>query len=42
MCRHDWPAQQWPPCSAKLGRRDFFQETALTIAGLVSDRTVMR
>jgi hypothetical protein len=36
------PRSNGGPGSAKLGCRDFFQETALAIAGLVSDRAVMR
>jgi hypothetical protein len=34
--------KQWRPLQRYLGRRDLFQETALAIAGLVSDRTATR
>jgi DDE superfamily endonuclease/Helix-turn-helix of DDE superfamily endonuclease len=34
--------KQWRPLQRYLGRRDHFQETALAIAGLVSDRAATR
>jgi hypothetical protein len=34
--------KQWRPLQRYLGRREHFQETALAIAGLVSDRAAMR
>jgi hypothetical protein len=34
--------KQWRPLQRWTGRRDYFQETALAIAGLVSDRTARR
>jgi len=34
--------KQWRPMQRYLGRRDHFQQTALAIAGLVSDRAAMR
>jgi hypothetical protein len=34
--------KQWRPLQRWTGRRDHFQETALAIAGLVSDRTATR
>jgi hypothetical protein len=34
--------KQWRPLQRYLGRRDYFQETALAIAGLVADRAAMR
>jgi len=34
--------KQWRPLQRYLGRRDYFQETALAIAGLVSDRAAGR
>jgi hypothetical protein len=34
--------KQWRPLQRYLGRRDHFQETALAIAGLVSDRAARR
>jgi hypothetical protein len=34
--------KQWRPLQRWTGRRDDFQETALVIAGLVSDRAVTR
>ena len=34
--------KQWRPLQRWTGRRDYFQETALAIAGLVSDRAAMR
>jgi hypothetical protein len=34
--------KQWRPLQRYLGRRDHFQETALAIAGLVSDRAAQR
>ena len=34
--------KQWRPLQRWTGRRDYFQETALAIAGLVSDRTATR
>jgi hypothetical protein len=33
---------QWRPLKRWTGRRDYFQETALAIAGLVSDRAATR
>jgi hypothetical protein len=34
--------KQWRPLQRWTGHREYFQETALAIAGLVSDRTAMR
>jgi hypothetical protein len=34
--------KQWRPLQRWTGRREYFQETALAIAGLVSDRTATR
>jgi hypothetical protein len=34
--------KQWRPLQRYLGRREHFQETALAIAGLVSDRAAAR
>ena len=34
--------KQWRPLQRYLGRREHFQETALAIAGLVSDRAATR
>jgi hypothetical protein len=34
--------KQWRPLQRWTGRRDYFQETALAIAGLVSDRAATR
>jgi hypothetical protein len=34
--------KQWRPLQRYLGRREHFQETALAIAGLVSDRAAQR
>ena len=34
--------KQWRPLQRYLGRREYFQETALAIAGLVSDRAAAR
>jgi hypothetical protein len=34
--------KQWRPLQRWTGRREYFQETALAIAGLVSDRAAMR
>jgi hypothetical protein len=34
--------KQWRPLQRYLGRRDYFEETALAIAGLVSDRAAER
>jgi hypothetical protein len=34
--------KQWRPLQRYLGRREYFQETALAIAGLVSDRAATR
>jgi hypothetical protein len=34
--------KQWRPLQHYLGRREYFQETALAIAGLVSDRAAAR
>ena len=34
--------KQWRPMQRYLGRRDHFQQTALAIAGLVSDRAATR
>jgi hypothetical protein len=34
--------RQWRPLQRWTGRRDYFQETALAIAGLVSNRTATR
>jgi DDE superfamily endonuclease/Helix-turn-helix of DDE superfamily endonuclease len=34
--------KQWRPLQRYLGRREYFQETALAIAGLVSDRCAQR
>ena len=34
--------KQWRPLQRYLGRRDHFPQTALAIAGLVSDRTATR
>jgi hypothetical protein len=33
---------QWRTLQRWIGRREYFQETALAIAGLVSDRTAAR
>ncbi len=34
--------KQWRPLQRYLGRREYFEETALAIAGLVSDRAATR
>ncbi|MDI5904821.1 MULTISPECIES: hypothetical protein [Streptomyces] len=34
--------KQWRPLQRYLGRREYYDETHLAIAGLVSDRTAMR
>lgn len=34
--------KQWRPLQRYLGRREYFEETALAIAGLVSDRCAER
>jgi DDE superfamily endonuclease len=34
--------KQWRPLQRYIGRREYFEQTALTIAGLVSDRCAMR
>ncbi|MGH2376304.1 MAG: transposase family protein [bacterium] len=35
-------SKQWRPLQRYLGRREYFEETALAIAGLVADRTAER
>jgi hypothetical protein len=34
--------KQWRPLQRYIGRREYFEQTALAIAGLVSDRCAMR
>jgi hypothetical protein len=34
--------KQWRPLQRYIGRREYYDETHLAIAGLVSDRTAMR
>jgi hypothetical protein len=35
-------AKQWRPLQRYLGRREYFEQTALAVAGLVSDRSAQR